>query len=452
MNIVEIEIIDNVYAKIHSGISLIKPCLSYEAEAWYQTPKGKRKKIYNKSFIDGNLIYIGLLDRIEEFCKKRNIPCNIYGEPEWLEIENHPSLPGITFRDYQEEAIKIALEKQRGIIHAATGSGKTAISAGIISCFNNPRVLFLCPTIDLVSQTYDEFTKFGFIACKLGGGNKEITTNIVISTIQTYSKLDLNSYIDYWDIVLVDEVHRALGKEATIEKILKSIMAPLRIGLTATIPKEKEKQMVMEGLIGNVIYDVSAKRGVETGILATPHIKFIKIPFDKTIDEKIKIKKTYKAAYQHAIVENKSRNKLIALKAKEIVSEGKSVIIFVVEIAHLDLISQELTNLGVDFEKVHGIVEGEERDKIKQQMISGEKKCVVSSISWTTGVNIKNLDAIILAGGGKSEIGVIQSIGRCLRITEEKNDAYIYDCIDHYRYVAEHLASRINTYLELNWI
>jgi len=54
--------------------------------------------------------------------------------------------------------------------------------------------------------------------------------------------------------------------------------------------------------------------------------------------------------------------------------------------------------------------------------------------------------------GGKEEKGVIQSIGRGLRITENKTTVKLVDMLDPYPYLAEHAIERIQVYINQGWI
>jgi superfamily II DNA or RNA helicase len=71
---------------------------------------------------------------------------------------------------------------------------------------------------------------------------------------------------------------------------------------------------------------------------------------------------------------------------------------------------------------------------------------VAISKIFSTGVNIKNLHYIVFAGGGKSKIKTLQSIGRGLRLHESKNTLYILDIADQLHYGMQHQFKRIEFY------
>ena len=171
----QIKILDAVECEISKqDAALLKPCLSFDAYYWKQTPYKKKKMKYSKDVFSfrGQKVwrfYTGLLPRIKEWCKQKDIDLEIVGDEFYLEQQVEPFLKGITFRDDQLAMIKAACKQQRGIVHAATGVGKTIIMLGIISCFKGYHVLILAHTIDITSQIYGKLKDFGFTNIELFG-------------------------------------------------------------------------------------------------------------------------------------------------------------------------------------------------------------------------------------------------------------------------------------------
>ena len=72
--------------------------------------------------------------------------------------------------------------------------------------------------------------------------------------------------------------------------------------------------------------------------------------------------------------------------------------------------------------------------------------CVAISAIFSTGINIKNIHMIIFAAGGKSFIRTVQSIGRGLRLHENKVNLKIIDISDNLKYGKQHSDARIKIY------
>ena len=72
--------------------------------------------------------------------------------------------------------------------------------------------------------------------------------------------------------------------------------------------------------------------------------------------------------------------------------------------------------------------------------------CIAISAIFSTGVNVKNIHNIIFASGGKSFIRIIQSIGRGLRLNDNKQKLVIYDITDKLKYSLSHSEKRKEIY------
>ena len=112
-----------------------------------------------------------------------------------------------------------------------------------------------------------------------------------------------------------------------------------------------------------------------------------------------------------------------------------------------NLLSQNLKDKQVFF--IRGEVDVNERDKVKNIMENSNNViCIAVSSIFSTGVNIKNLHMILFAAGGKSFIRTVQSIGRGLRLSENKNELIIIDLADQLEYGSDHASKRKTIYRE----
>src|SRR5574343_1225332 len=443
-----------VYSKCDKP-KLIKDCLSFSLTTWRKTQYRKIAKEIKISKINKEgIFFTGLVPRIQKYYKQNNIDLEITKFPEYVElIESIPidksrTLPGITLRDDQNRLVEAALKHKRGVIVSVTGSGKTVVALQIMNCFPESNILFLVPNITLLGQTIDELNKFGFDSiCKLGEGNKIINNErIVVSTIQTFKKLDLDLYSDYFDLLITDECHLAFRNMATFEQILSKLIVPYRIGLTASHVETEEQKILTEGLLGNIIETVTMEEAREIGMLAEPIVKLIPVEKCKaTINLK-----TYQDIHKEAICNYSLRNKLIVNEVEELAEEGLTSVIFVNELDHGEQIYDLMikTNLACIFASSE--MDSNERNRIKSKLERKEIDCMISTIG-KEGLNIKSLGAVILADIGKSNISLVQQIGRALRKTDEKNKAYIIDFIDDEKYLSQHFVNRLKYYIEQGW-
>lgn len=450
-----IRILDSVHCQVpKKDVLLIAPCLKYKKEWWQQGPFRKEKKVYDAYMVNKRtgIFLTGLLPKVCNYCTKRydESPQVDRENVEVLKVKKKPALPGITFRDDQLKLIELATLNQRGVILSPTGSGKTIVMLGLISQFPKASVLILCHSVGIVTQTFDELKKFGFKdLCMMGGGKKKLHGKIVVSTIQTLVKLDPALVMDKFDIVIIDEVHHCQSLSSQYGKVMQKNLAPCKFGFTATLPVGKEKELALEGLIGPVIGKVSINEAAKLGILAKPEIKLIPVPLSPSIADYMK----YQQLYKYGIVQNRYRNRLIMKNASVRIQEGKSVLIMVKEILHGEALI-EIAEEVFDF--IPTFIRGETQSIMREQIkASFEKKdigCVISTAVWREGINIRTLDTVINACGGRSEIMTLQSIGRGLRKTKEKDSVLVIDFLDPYKYLATHAILRLQIYVKNGWI
>ena len=102
---------------------------------------------------------------------------------------------------------------------------------------------------------------------------------------------------------------------------------------------------------------------------------------------------------------------------------------------------------GKDVYFIRGEVAVEDRDKVKNIMENKNNiVCVAISKIFSTGINIKNLHYIVFAHGGKAKIKIIQSIGRGLRLHNDKHEVIIFDMADNLYYGLQHMKKRLQLY------
>jgi superfamily II DNA or RNA helicase len=448
---VTIEIINPIICKIfpHKEIRCAKD-LAYKKEYWKKKTYGRERIEYDAFIIDTKGIFLtGHLDKIKTYCEQNNYEVTILNQPIKSAFNPPLELPGITYRNDQIKLINTALLSGRGVLKSPTGSGKTVIACGIMSSFTNSNILFLCHTVDLVKQTIDELKKFNLgPVTQVGDGKKDMSGRIVVATMQSLSNMDIDEYSNRFDVVFVDEAHHISSFTGTYAKLLSVIFSPIRFGLTATLSNKLESLLAMEGFIGPVIGEVTINDGMKEKFLAKPIIKLIKVP--KNTD--VTILKKYSEIYDEAIVTYRQRNRIILDEARKLNNDNKSVLIYVNKIEHGERLISIAEILGMKVYFVRGEVSGDERESLKKKLINKEILTVVATTVWKEGVNIKSLNAIFIAGGGKSELGLIQTIGRGLRIDIDKIEMLIVDFLDSGKYLSEHCIERLGVYVENGWI
>jgi len=463
----KIEIIDPVECRVkRSFLSAIKPCLTYTGVYYRkeQIPGTNRKKMarheYPKDCItskdrDHFYFFRGHLDRVKQYLDKKNIKYDV-DYSQHLHITPEPyKLDGIRFRPDQiilmNNAVKF--KEQNGVILAPTGTGKTILQLGIRSAFPDHRALILAHTIDIVQQTVDECLKFGFDDVQQIGGGKKYNGGFgqtVVSTIQSFKKIELDDWQGEFPVLIIDEAHHVTKFDGNYADVLRYILSPVKIGFTATLPTEEEKELALEGLVGPVVGEQTINEATDLGILAEPQIKLIKSPYDSYVRSISR----YPEVYEEGIIHNEKRNLIIVETVMKHKERGEVTLIFVNRLDHGENLVDLFKTQGscyVPF--VRGDMKPTERKNVKQALLDKKRKIAIATTAWKEGINIPSLNVVFNAGGGKDELPVLQTIGRGLRRTDEKDKVIIYDFFDpSHPYLISHFGQRVTLYMDNGWL
>lgn len=424
------------------------PDVKFEINNWRQG-ETKKNRVYLYHSVRGKpkekLFLAGFVKRISQYCALHHIHCtiNISSEELCIKATKEPKVKGIDLRSDQLRMVKSATTECTGVLKAPTGSGKTVLAASIISCYPKRKALFLCHTKALTEQTYVEFKNYGFNVTKIEAEKKDPSGDVVVAIMQTFRKQP-DSIYNQFDIVIVDEVHHSASP--TYQDILERLCCPVRIGLTATLPKKNEAALIIEGLFGPVVDSLSLEEGMERNILAKIVLRLLRVPSDSNVKELSR----WVDIYSQGIVNRRALNRLIMKTASEYNSQGETVLILVKEIQHGTNLMEMADILGVDARFVQGSTDDSDREQIKLDFKNKDIGTVIATSVWREGINIPSVGVIINAGGGKDNKLTEQGIGRGLRTTIFKDKVIVIDFLDdsHWKLI-EHFGNRMITYSDM---
>jgi len=466
---VKITILDSILSRTDmTGIKVLAPILSYKTTIWKQGQFAKKridvlKKCYKTHGTKESLFLTGFIPKIQMYLESVGYECEINNlNNVEIPLRNKYRLKhktkdeSITFRPDQIELMNEAFKYKRGVIKSPTGSGKSILMAGITSNFGkNENILILCHSAGIVKQLLVDFEKYFGKVIMFGGDVdsqlkfEPLKHRIVLSTIQSFSKIHPENYCDYFSCVMVDEAHRVSSFTGLYADVLQNLLAPYRFGFTATLPTNTESQFAYEGLIGPMIAELSINQAAELNILAKPKLKIIKSGFPSSLRDI----RDYHSVYEEGIVQNETRNQQITSIIQECVNRDETVLIFVNKIVHGENIADICFQQGLSVTFVQGSSDIETRERVRNELNIGSIRAVISTTVWKEGINIPNLHNIINAAGGKSEIATLQGIGRGLRKTDEKSMVRIYDFFDSgHPYLIAHFGERLCLYMDMGWL
>lgn len=379
---------------------------------------------------------------------------NLYGGNIQTSVFEQLSL---SLRDYQTTAVQHCIDNGRGICVLGTGAGKTLITAALacslLQCKSN--VLILVPDPGLADQTYNDFISYGVTAsmCLWTGTtpNLDASAQIIIANHDiVLSRFENYEWLKDAGALIVDEVH-TIKKNNSITKIIDKIHTKNKFGFTGTLPVDALDLWCVLGKIGKVLMTKSSAELREQQVLTNAKVSAINITYKSVPqyiaqdeDSDVHMTENYRRELEF-IYTNEFRNKVIKQICK---NYDNNILILINHLQHGECLYnalQQCTEKQVIY--INGDTSLDQRNAGKQLLEScNNVVCIAMSSIFSTGINIKNLHMIIFAAGGKSFIRVVQSIGRGLRKSQNKQMLTIIDIVDNLRYGIRHYQQRSKIY------
>lgn len=353
----------------------------------------------------------------------------------------------VNLYDYQEKALNGLIRAKYGLLQSKAGSGKTQIGIALIMELGL-KTLWLTHTHDLLSQSKSRAERY--IDKNLLGtiteGKVNIGKGITFATIQTMCNLDLAHYKNEWDLIIVDECHRVAGTPTSMtmfSKVLNSLSAKHKFGLSATIHRSDGLIKSTYALLGQVVYEVKdeeiADRVMQVGI--QPISTGIKIG-KKCLNTDGTLNYTKLISY---LCENEERNKLI--KAYLLENQNHSCLILSDRLEHLETLMKNIPNSVM----INGKTKKDLREKAIEDMRTGKKRYLFATYSLAKeGLDIPNLDRLFLVSPQKDYAVVTQSVGRIARVCKDKDKPIAYDFVDDIGYLVKAFKERCKHYKKAN--
>ena len=417
-------------------------------------------------------IYCGLFEYLKEFAEQRGYKIVTDYRPKGKEniddlVSRLPLTAGgapIRPRGYQQAGVKHALANRKSVLLSPTASGKSLMIYLAIRHFleenQDQKVLVVVPTTSLVEQMYSDFGDYSSTdvwnaedEChRIYSGREKFDLNkrVIITTWQSIYKLKAPWFKDY-GMVIGDEAHNFKAKSLTAI-MEKCVNAEYRIGTTGTLDGTQTHQLVLEGLFGPVHKVTTTKELMDSDDLAKLDIQILLLKYK---EEYCKVVSKLKYADElDFIVRYEPRNNFISNLACDL--KGNTLILFQFVEKHgkplHDILKKKVSKDRKLF-YVSGETDVDTRENIRAITEKEENAIIVASIgTFSTGINIKKLHNLIFASPSKSQIRVLQSIGRGLRKSGDDINTTVYDIADdlHWNskknYTLNHAGDRIQIY------
>lgn len=278
-------------------------------------------------------------------------------------------------------------------------------------------------------ENTEEFNNYGY----------KIITDIktIIPKYKTVYNITVDDNHNYFignSLTLVSNCHNVSA--GTFQDFFKQFGCALKFGFSASPARTGDYlgYAKIRQFIGSPIIKIESKELLENNVMAKPHIYLVKniCKEDDYFD--------YATAYTEEIVNGERRNRIV----KDIVDVYKSGILIVVNIVEHGEILQNLIPGSM-------FISGDTPLDVRQDAIKdfddGKLPVLIGTTILQEGISITHMKAMILACGGKSNVAVLQKIGRSLRFKEdEKTDVDFYDFVDTAKFLSKHSKMRIGLY------
>ena len=471
---------NEVYLKIID----IEPSLAAQVNDFFtfEVPGFKYMPAYRNKMWDGKIrlynvvtgeIYMGLFPYIEEYLQnngedyelddglrnKREVARSVVqGFVRGL----RPTLNGrrIKVRDYQIDAITHAIATNRSLLISPTASGKSLIIYCLVRYYQmmELKTLILVPTTSLVEQMYKDFEDFGWSSgtyCQkiYQGHNKKVEKDVVISTWQSIHRMP-RPYFRQFGAVFGDEAH--LFKAKSLTGIMTKLDTCIyRFGLTGTLDGTQTHRLVLEGLFGKAKYVVTTKELIDNKTLSNLKINCIVLEYSNE-DAQITKEFDYHEELEYIVTKTKRNNFLCGLMDYV---NGNTLILFQFVEKHGEPLYKLIKDKYTEERKtffVYGGVDTDTREQIREIVENETDAIIVASYgTFSTGINIRNINNIVFASPSKSKIRVLQSLGRGLRIGDKSKNLKLFDIADDFtlgnnrpNFTLRHFQQRLNIYKE----
>ena len=428
------------------------------------------------------------IETVRDFCKEYFKNHKVIKDGQWIPFTPH---------DHQVDAAFKILKNRYCMAEVATSGGKSLIISIVIfytlkHIDPTAKFLIIVPSINLVTQFYDNITEYNFGVntlqeardqkldsilydkslphCdirieevmsdrprKWSGGLSAAEPNIYIGTYQSLEKWP-DTFFQQFHTVACDEAHQSKAKTilTILERTFKTAYS--RFGVSGTFPVDESLEILtIQSVLGPKITEVSATELKEKGIITPMEVKVVMmnhndLEFKEKIDhirrggmgkEALDLEKDY-------IHQSGKRLDFIS----KIVNKcDTNTLILFHSIEYGQMIFNKLkTDIAdKDFFYIDGEVRNKDREIIKQEMekTDGRVRVLVASFgTLSTGVSINAIFNVIFADSFKSEQIIIQSIGRALRLHALKKTAIIFDLVDVFSHLEEQLTNILFRHFE----
>ena len=349
---------------------------------------------------------------------------------------------------YQQEILdKLEAERtvrgyNRNLVVAATGTGKTVISALDYKrfCRQHPgqpcRLLFVAHREEILKQsmyTFRAVLKDANFGNLFVGSHKADSIDHLFISIQTFNSQDFTTKTDadFYDYIVVDEFHHAAAP--TYQKLLVYYQPQILLGLTAT-PERMDGKNILDYFGGRIAAEIRLPEAIDRKLLCpfqyfgvTDTVDLSSLKWRTGGYDKNELSNLY--TFSGLVAERRADLVVNAiLKYVTDINEVKGLG-FCVSIEHARFMADYFNAYGVPSMALTGDSPDEERNAAKQRLVSGEIRFIFVVDIYNEGVDIPEVNTVLFLRPPESLTVFLQQLGRGLRMAENKECLTVLDFI-----------------------
>lgn len=337
-------------------------------------------------------------------------------------------------RDYQEETLTkfkgwYTSDVAEALVALATGMGKTRTACACCHTVVSGglgRILWVTHRTELLNQSAATLAAYIGKSVGVEQANRKVTDRdcqILIASVQTLKGARLATLAEWYEpaLIVFDEAHHSVARTWTQIKL--AFPQAKVLNLTAT-PFRSDISRRLE--LGQVLAEYNTSDGIKMGVLVPPKlIGTIKLQLDKVA---VKMGDYDAESLSELLTKPDVIQACISTVLPHIAK--RKGIIFAATVAHGRLIAESLRNAGVWVGEVYGETPQEERAAIYDYVRKNKNSAIVNNLVCTEGLDIPELDLVVIFRPTKNAALYLQMLGRGLRSFLGKDSCLVIDAID----------------------
>lgn len=331
--------------------------------------------------------------------------------------------------------------ENKALLISATGTGKTYASAFAMRELGFQRVLFLVHRNQIAKQAMKSYRKIFSNQISMGfmtGTQQDYDVDFVFATVQTLSKTEiLESYSKTaFDAIVIDEAHHSAAN--SYKKVMEYFTPQLWLGMTATPDKRDDRlegRNIYEIFHHQIAYEIRLQTAMEEDLLCPFH--YFGITDLETISDTGKLIEDKLENFRNLISEERVLNVMKQAEFFGYSGERVKGLIFCSRIEEAKELSEKFNLKGWRTLVLSGSDSEEVRAEAIERLAGDEAEhaldYIISVDVFSEGVDIPEINQVIMLRPTESPIVFIQQLGRGLRKSEDKEYVVVLDFIGNYR-------------------